>query len=307
VLVDFSGVLTVEEAARRIQIAYRDLRGPVARAVAELASSLSLTLKLGPAAASASAVRAEALDAVSALLDLPLKVLERTGAPTFVVFDEFQAVLEVPGLDGTIRSRIQHHGPAAAYVFAGSEPSLMRSLFEDRARPLYGQARPHELGPLPPEPTLTAIRTRFEATNRTVEAAVAERLVAAGAGHPQRTMLLAHSLWAQLGAGERAAEEHLERALHVTLRQLGGEYGVLWDGANRTERRVLAALSLNLSPTSTREGAQVGVKPSSAQKAIASLARNGIIRRSAGTRWEIVDPLLPLWLRETVRPPGNDR
>jgi len=34
---------------------------------------------------------------------------------------------------------IRHHGDAAAYVFARSQPSLMRALVFDHELPLYGQ------------------------------------------------------------------------------------------------------------------------------------------------------------------------
>jgi uncharacterized protein len=44
-----------------------------------------------------------------------------------VCLDEFQDLLVADdALDGLVRSVIPHHGQAAAYVFAGGQPSLMR-------------------------------------------------------------------------------------------------------------------------------------------------------------------------------------
>ena len=54
-------------------------------------------------------------------------------------FQPFQKVLQYHPL----RSHIQHQGEVASYVFAGSEPGLMRLLFETKDRPLYGSARLH--------------------------------------------------------------------------------------------------------------------------------------------------------------------
>jgi hypothetical protein len=69
-------------------------------------------------------------------------------------------VLAVPGLDGVIRSQVQHHREHVSYVFSGSEPSLLRDLFAERARPLYSQALPVRLGRIDPsiraEPELEA-------------------------------------------------------------------------------------------------------------------------------------------------------
>src|SRR5207253_5347717 len=59
-----------------------------------------------------------------------------------IVFDEFQDVTKVDQLEAVLRAHIQYQGSCAAYVFSGSEPGLMRQLFETKAKPLYGQAEP---------------------------------------------------------------------------------------------------------------------------------------------------------------------
>jgi len=92
----------------------------------------------------------DAVRRLMALLDLPLTLYQRTGRRTLVIFDEFQELLQAGDrLDALVRSRIQHHGDAASYIYAGSHPGLMRELFAKRERPLYGQARPLVLRPLP--------------------------------------------------------------------------------------------------------------------------------------------------------------
>lgn len=96
------------------------------------------------------------------LLDLPKTLWDRDQTPTLVVFDEFQDLLVVrQDLDGLIRSRIQYHGDAAAYVYAGSEPSMMRELFDSRERPLFGQAGQLTLGRLPVDEVLAVLGERF--------------------------------------------------------------------------------------------------------------------------------------------------
>ena len=54
----------------------------------------------------------------------------------------------MPSLDGLLRSHIQFQGEVASYVFAGSEPGLMKQLFEHKEAPLYGSAVPLRLGRL---------------------------------------------------------------------------------------------------------------------------------------------------------------
>ena len=106
------------------------------------------SVTLGPRPTAPESEAAEAV--LHRLLDLPKTLHERDDVPTLVVFDEFQDLLVArEDLDGLLRSRIQYHGDAATYVYAGSEPSMMRELFDTRERPLFGQADPLALGPLP--------------------------------------------------------------------------------------------------------------------------------------------------------------
>jgi len=71
----------------------------------------------------------ELLARLHQLLEVPRAVHERTGRQCLVIFDEFQDLLRVvEGVDGILRSHIQHHYQVASYVFAGSEPSLLAEL-----------------------------------------------------------------------------------------------------------------------------------------------------------------------------------
>jgi hypothetical protein len=299
VTVDCYGVLTREDFAARLTSAYRALPGRTGRRVGALLESVGAGVQVAGTGASLTAKRrvtsSEGL--LIDLLDLPLGVLERTGRTTVVAFDEFQAITDVPGLDGLVRSRIQYHGEAAVYVFAGSEPSLLGAMFTDRSRPLYGQAQPFRLGPLPARETHEAIAARFEATQRSVDPRVLGELVATGAGHPQRTMLLAHRLWAATPARGEATDARWRVALAATLAQLTIEFEALWTAMTANERRIVAAVAGGLSPLS-RDGRAVGLRgPSSAQKAIEALIRRGMVERGDGGL-HIVDPLLALWVAE---------
>ncbi len=94
----------------------------------------------------------ESRAALLELLDVPAGLHEGNRSLTVVCTDEFQDLLIADdALDGLPRSVIQHRGRAAAYVFAGSQPPLMRALFSNHERPFYGQVRPLELPPLPIE------------------------------------------------------------------------------------------------------------------------------------------------------------
>ena len=125
----------------------------------------------------------------------------------------------MPALDGILRSHIQFQGDVASYVFAGSEPGLMKQLFERKEAPLYGSAVPVRLGRLRDEDIAAYVADRFR-TERAQRGGGANPLLASAKGHPQRAMLLAHRLWAEVEKGETAGLDEWERAHAAALAEL---------------------------------------------------------------------------------------
>jgi hypothetical protein len=165
-------------------------------------------------------------------LALPRRLFERDGTRTLVVFDEFQDVLAAgEHTDAVVRSEIQHHGDAASYVFAGSMVGMMRELFADRRRAFHGQAAPLDLGPFTPDDVAPYVDERFARTDRSVTSDALGALLDATAGHPQRTMLLAHTMWEATPPGGRADEQTWlaawDRVLEVDVRD---ELRAVWSG-----------------------------------------------------------------------------
>ena len=172
VRIDLSKVANVGDVAARVAESFSVLPTDPRRSVRRWAARLGVTAKLAgvqlsiaPSAARPGADEARA--ALLELLDVPLGLHQADGGVTIVCLDEFQDLLVADdALDGLFRSVIQHHAAAAAYVFAGSQPSLMRALFSERERPFYGQARPLELPPLPVDETARASARRRPSANR---------------------------------------------------------------------------------------------------------------------------------------------
>ncbi len=231
-----------------------------------------------------------------ALLALPEK-LATERRRILVVFDEFQDLLTAgDDLDGLVRSHVQHHAGVASYCYAGSQASLLQALFEDRQRPLFGQAREVTLAPIATEAIASWVRGRFEAGGRSIPAESAEALAAGAAGHPQRAAMVAHFLWEQSRldeAGVRAAEAE-------ALRAASGELEQLWSGLTRPQRQVLGALAEGqTSLLSAAALESMGLGKSTAQQARRVLETEGHLRADAGNI-SIPDPFLARWLQASV-------
>jgi hypothetical protein len=300
--VDFSRVTDLTDVSRRLAAAYAPLDLAWSRAhLSGLLSRLAVTLgtagasvTVGPRPPAPDAGVAEEL--LHRLLDLPLQLFERDGGPTLVVFDEFQDLLVARrDLDGLLRSRIQYHGDAAAYVFAGSEPSMMRELFDRRERPLFGQADPLELGPLPGDEVMEDLAARFAGEGLDAGGALPD-LVALAGGHPQRTMLLAYLLADRLADGEPATPALAAAVVDDALARTAPAHQALWQQLDRSERALLAAVADGIPPTSRALAAEHGVGRRTLDLAATRLADQGhLVRRPRDSR--LVDPLLAEWLR----------
>jgi hypothetical protein len=304
VRVDFSKVATVGDAAARIAAAYASLPDDPRRTVARWRGRLGISAKLGPVGVQLAprADRAGIDDARAALLellDVPLGLAEDDGGLTVVCLDEFQDLLVADdALDGVVRSVIQHHGKAAAYVFAGSQPSLMRALFSEQERPFYGQARPLELPPLPVGEAAGDIARLLEADGLLERAGSSiDEVLAFTGGHPQRTMLLAHHLYDVLDAAEGVADPTLE-VIERGLLETRDAHQALWDALSRVERIVCLALADGQAPTGTRVSEEHRIARSTLQDALDRLLSDGRqVQRGGDGTPRLLDPLLAEWLR----------
>jgi uncharacterized protein len=307
ILVDLYGVLSTADVAIRFERAYaRQLKGKVRARIEAFLQSTGLGLSLGALGVSARFQVAPATDplpALHALLDLPLRLEEGGAFRALVVLDEFQDITKVSGMDAVLRSHIQFQGEVASFVFAGSEPGLMRELFEDRERPLYGQAVPMRLDRLAAADIAAYIGERFRDTSRSAGEAL-NPLTAAAQGHPQRAMLLAHRLWEEVAAGGTASLADWGRAHAAALAELQPEFDANWRRLSTNEQKTLRSLAAGSgSPFQRRVLEQLGLPKSSARSALTALVGNATIERR-GERYAVVDPLFEEWVA-TLREAGE--
>jgi uncharacterized protein len=298
VYINLYGLLSVTEAADRIEDAYRrSLHGAARNLAVGVIRTFRPAVKVPKTGVSLEPmIETEIGRRLSRLLDLPVKLMERTGTPTLVVFDEFQDILLTkPPIDGLIRSRLEQHETGASYIFAGSHPGMMHRLFGDRTRPFYGQAGAVRLGPLPEDALGEYIGDRFARSDRDV-GDILDPLLATARGHPQRAMLLAHFLWGRTARGEESDERGWQETLKDAYLELRDEFDSIWNGLADAERRALAAIARGpglLMKKNVLDELQLA--RSTARDARDRLIDEGYVQ-GEGDELEIVDPLLASWI-----------
>lgn len=301
VRVDLSKVATAGDAAARIALAYAVLPDDPARSVRRWAARLGISASVAGVGVSVATspprpAADEARAALLELLDVPKALHDRDGGLTVVCLDELQDLLVADdALDGRCRSVIHHHGEAAAYVFAGSQPSLMDALFSQHERPFFGQARPLELPPLPVAEAASDIEALIAAAGLDPGAAVDELLAFSG-GHPQRTILLAHHLFNLLEEPQRP-DDLTATAIECALAETRDAHQALWDSIGRTERLVALALADGQAPTGSVVAGEHRARSTLQEALERFLADERQVRRDANGKPFLLDPLFAEWLR----------
>jgi uncharacterized protein len=308
VLVDLYRVSSVADVTVRLERAYaKQLKGELRKRVEAFLQRTGVGLSLGAFGISAQLQlepMQDPLPALHALLELPLRLEASGGYRAYIAFDEFQDIGRIDGLDGLLRSHIQHHGEVASYVFAGSEPGLMRLLFESKDRPLYGSAVPIRLGRLDDADIAAYVAARFEATGRAVGETL-NPLLRTAHGHPQRAMLLAHRLWEEVAAGAEATLDDWDRAHAAAMRELDAEFDAQWRGLDTSERKTLRSLLLgDGAPYRTAALRRLELTKDVVRRALPRLAATAEIEERDEGGYSIVDPLFADWVGRLNDRPG---
>jgi hypothetical protein len=299
ILVDLYRSSSIADVAIRFERAYsRQLKGALRAKIEDFLQKTGIGLSLGAYGISAKlqlGAKVDPLPALHALLDLPLRLAQGGGYRAFIALDEFQDVMKVPDLDGLIRSHIQFQGEVASYAFAGSEPGMMKQLFEDRDRPLYGSAVPLRLGRLADDEIAAYVSERFRSTGRSAGEAIGP-LLAAAKGHPQRAMLLAHRLWEVVPKGATADLDHYSRAHAATLAELDAEFDAQWRGFDTSEQKTMrAVIAGEGSPYTADVLRRLELTKDMVRKALPRLSATAEIESVEGKQ-AVVDPLFAQWI-----------
>jgi hypothetical protein len=194
-----------------------------------------------------------------------------------------------------IRSHIQYQGEVASYVFAGSEPGLMKQLFENKDRPLYGSAVPMRLQRLANADIAAYVVERFGQSDRGVGDTL-NPLLDSAKGHPQRAMLLAHRLWAEVIKGETATLDHWRAAHAAALAELNPEFDAQWRGFDTSERKTMrSVIAGGGSPYKADVRRRLELTKDVVRKALPRLSGTAEIETVDG-KHIVVDPLFAEWI-----------
>jgi hypothetical protein len=297
VWVDLYEVTSMADVAVRFDEALGATAGRFAEAARRIAATVALTLGVirveftRPARA-----RPDPSVMFHSLLSVLVGAAVRT--PTLLVIDEFSSISRVPGAAGALRTALQHHYQELGIVFAGSQPSMMRSLFTDRPEPFYGQADLLNIEPLSVAAVEEVVTAGFTSTGREPGNS-ASLIFALTSGHPQRVMQLADATWRRTKKGTTAGADEWAEGLADVRRATAEGMERIYSGFEDSERTVLRSVAQAGNIYGT-EAALLDLSAGAASRARQKLLDGGDLADTA-SGLKVVDPLLCDWLRQRFR------
>ncbi len=226
---------------------------------------------------------------IEEVIGLPEKFKEKF----VIVMDEFQEILNVTNIDliAILRKKFQFFNNVS-FIFSGSKRTMMKEIFSNPQKPFYRFSQIYELKPLERNEVVEFILKKFAKTGLKMERKMAERIYEISCGHAYYVQALCYHLWFMAREAGNIEESQLDEALKKVLLSEKSAFESVWDELNPNQKKVLKVLSYGKSPYSLKMSA------GSVKRALETLEKSDIVEKRE--RYEIIDPILRIWLREEI-------
>lgn len=235
---------------------------------------------------------------------LPGELTKNAGIRMAICLDEFQQIsaFNSGSVENAIRNQVQKQREVG-YVFAGSQPSLMKEMLSAR-RPFHKAGPQMFLDKIPASDWKEFIARHFRRRGRKLNEEGLETLLSTADLIPYDVQRIAHELWdyAELGDKRDLATADVNLVTDSLVAGQSTYFELLWEQLSAGQRAVLQALaergSAEIYSQAVRTEFRLG-PASSVQKALHSLDARDILDRYQD-RYFFVDPLFPCWIRKKV-------
>jgi len=242
-------------------------------------------------------------DALTALLEsmqYAENLANRKRKKLVVIIDEFSELAKYNGdtLEKALRSEIQKH-QNIAYIFSGSEQSVMLAMLRDRKRAFYKLGRIMELGPIDRKRYKEFILQWLKKGGITASASDLQRLFELGKDVPYNIQRLCNNMWDLAQNDKMVTSTSIETLPLIIARQDSPHYELFWRTASSLQRKILIALARepDLKPLSKDFALRFQISPPSSIKAsLVSLIKKGIIYQTLEGNYQFTDNFIPYWI-----------
>jgi uncharacterized protein len=212
---------------------------------------------------------------------LPGELTKNAGFRMAICLDEFQQISEFDSgsVENVIRNQVQEQREVG-YVFAGSQPSLMKEMFSAKS-PFHKAGPQMFLDKIPAYDWKEFIARQFGKRGRKLDEKAIETLLAAADLIPYDVQRIAHELWdyAELKDKRELDASEVNAVIEALVSGQSTYYELLWEQLSAGQRAVLQALAqrgpADIYSQGVRSEFRLG-PASTVQKALQSLDSNAM-------------------------------
>lgn len=232
-------------------------------------------------------------------LDFPERFSSRYKKTMILFIDEFQEIIKVGGMSllKKMRSKFQRHNNVI-YIFAGSQESLMKDLFQSRQHAFYRFGRLFEVGEIAGKDFTPYIIKSFEGEDMQIAGECVENILAATGGHPYYTQLLCQMIFIGCLAQKKnnIDKDDVESAQLSVLEHELAYFDEIWKelGNKKFSRNIVIKIANVESPYS-----YTGTTKENIARILSDLIRYGYLSKHGSGKnieYQIKDPFLKKYI-----------
>jgi len=237
---------------------------------------------------------------ISQLLDMP-EMLAKDNKRVIVFFDEFQEVEKLKNInfEALLRSKVQQQ-QQTNYLFFGSKTHLLKEMFNDKKKAFYNSAMQMSIGSLPEKDTIEFLRTKFSASNISLDDETAKYLIAVAADIPHYIQLLASEIWQYMINNQTIVTKTIvDACAHKVLALKSDYYMELFDHRSQNQKQLLNALTFegkNIFSAAYIKKYRLSAI-GTLQRSVRELVNDGIIEKR-DNEYFIADPFFKLFVAQ---------
>ncbi|MCK4401770.1 ATP-binding protein [bacterium] len=179
------------------------------------------------------------------------------------------------------------------YIFSGSQESLMRELFTDKAQAFYGFGKIVELDPLPEDDLIKYLINVFQKGGFLLSKENAHRICKLSQCHPHYVKVLAQCIANQHNDnGEKEISgDDIKNGSELALIQVKGELDRDWESLSKAmlQKRVLKFIALGGTNLYSKE-AFSGIDKARIYLSVSELQKKGFLRKIKKGEFDFINP-----------------
>lgn len=231
---------------------------------------------------------------------IPERLAEKQRARVVIALDEFQEIAGVNGLEARLRTAMQNQR-RVSYLMAGSQASLLKTIFTSPERPFYQFAHHIPISKIEERELVRYVAGRFAHTGVSISDAAVADLVSLSDRHPHFAQYFASCAW-QLKNEGIADSALMGRLVDRVVSSMDPGFRMFFDSLSKSQRRLLVHMSVHGGEALLSEKQRLlgGLgSASTVQTALAALEKKEVLVQEEN-RWKLVNPAFALWIRDKI-------